>query len=81
MTEASQEFHREAHSRSLVKAVTWRITGSVDTFILSWIITGDVKIAGAISAVEVVTKIILFYLHERIWGKIKWGKHPSVQGD
>ena len=65
---------REAHTRSLVKAVSWRITGSIDTFILSWLITGDVKIAGTISAVEIVTKIGLFYAHERIWGKIRWGK-------
>ena len=69
---------RDAHSRSFAKAVSWRITGSIDTFILSWIITGDAKIAGAISAVEVVTKIILFYFHERIWAKIHWGKPKTV---
>jgi uncharacterized membrane protein len=64
----------EAHRRSLAKAVSWRATGSIDTFILSWLITGNVKIAGSISAVEVVTKIMLFYFHERIWAWIPWGK-------
>ena len=68
----------EAHRRSLVKAVSWRVTGSIDTFILSWIITGNPMIAGTISAVEVVTKIGLFYLHERAWAKISWGKVRDV---
>lgn len=65
---------RDAHSRSLTKAVTWRITGSIDTFILSWIITGSVKFAGSIASVEMVTKIVLFYLHERAWHLIPWGR-------
>lgn len=68
---------RDAHSRSLVKAISWRITGSIDTFILSWIVTGNVKIAGTISAIEVVTKVGLFYVHERVWQKIRWGKTPQ----
>ena len=75
MAPAPAEKHsRDAHSRSFAKAVSWRITGSIDTFILSWLITGDVKIAGTISAVEVLTKIILFYAHERVWAKVRWGK-------
>jgi uncharacterized membrane protein len=65
---------REAHSRSFFKAVSWRITGSVDTFVLSYIITGNAKIAGSIATVEVITKIILYYLHERVWGIIPWGR-------
>jgi uncharacterized membrane protein len=62
----------DAHRRSLAKAVSWRVTGSIDTFILSWLITGNVKIAGSISLVEIVTKILLFYFHERIWAWIPW---------
>jgi uncharacterized membrane protein len=65
---------REAHTRSFVKAVTWRLTGSIDTFILSLLVTGNIKMAGAISALELMTKIFLYYTHERIWGKIPWGK-------
>ena len=61
----------ESHTRSFLKAVSWRTLGTVDTFILSWIITGRVDIAAAIGGVEVITKIALFYLHERIWTKIK----------
>jgi uncharacterized membrane protein len=69
---------KDAHSRSLAKAVTWRLTGSIDTFILSFLITGSIKIAGSISAVEVVTKILLFYFHERVWALIPWGRRKPA---
>mgnify|MGYP000356027528 CR=1 FL=1 len=65
---------QEAHRRSLTKAITWRITGSVDTFLISWLVTGNPVVAVTISAIEIVTKIFLYYLHERVWGKIRWGK-------
>ena len=64
---------REAHGRSLAKAVSWRITGTVDTFIISFIVTGKATIAGSIAAVELLTKIGLYYFHERIWAVIPWG--------
>jgi uncharacterized membrane protein len=64
---------REAHSRSLVKAATWRLLGSIDTFILSWLFTGNVKAAGAIASTEMLTKMVLYYLHERAWSSIGWG--------
>lgn len=64
---------REAHSRSMVKAISWRIVGSVDTFLLSWFFTGSIKAAGAIASTEVVTKMVLYYMHERAWSSVKWG--------
>ena len=64
---------REAHGRSLAKAVSWRITGTIDTFIISYIVTGKATIAGSIAAVELMTKIALYYFHERIWAVIPWG--------
>ncbi len=70
--------NKDAHARSVAKAVTWRVTGSIDTFILSLLITGNLKIAGSISAVEVVTKILLFYFHERAWSLIAWGKRKPI---
>ena len=60
--------------RSILKTITWRITASLDTFIIAWIITGDWKIGGSIAGIEVITKMIIYYFHERIWNKIKWGK-------
>jgi len=64
---------REAHSRSLAKAVSWRVLGSIDTFLLSWLFTGSPKAAGAIAITEVLTKMVLYYLHERAWSSVKWG--------
>lgn len=55
--------------RHVLKTVTWRIIGTLDTMILSWIITGSLKIGVAIGGVEVVTKMVLYYLHERAWYK------------
>jgi uncharacterized membrane protein len=66
---------REAHSRSLLKAVSWRITGTLDTFIISFIVTGRATIAGSIAATELLTKVALYYGHERAWSAIHWGRH------
>jgi uncharacterized membrane protein len=71
---------REAHTRSVAKAVSWRITGSIDTFVLSWIITGSIHFAGSIATVEMLTKIVLYYLHERAWHFVPWGRgHRLVE--
>jgi uncharacterized membrane protein len=64
----------EKHYRSVTKAVSWRIAGSIDTLIISFLITGKLKWAFTISGVELFTKVFLYYVHERIWQKIKWGK-------
>jgi uncharacterized membrane protein len=64
----------EAHTRSLIKAISWRITGSIDTFVISLIVTGKIGLAGTIASVEVVTKIALYYFHERVWAIIPWGR-------
>lgn len=64
----------EAHKRSFIKAVSWRITGSIDTFVVSLLITGKVGVAGSIASVEVITKILLYYFHERVWAIVPWGR-------
>ena len=64
----------EAHTRSFLKAVSWRATGSIDTFVISLFVTGKFGLAGTIAGVEVVTKIALYYFHERVWAIIPWGK-------
>jgi uncharacterized membrane protein len=65
---------KDAHRRSLAKAFSWRVTGSIDTFLISWVVTGQPVVAATISAVEVFTKVFLFYMHERAWGRIRWGQ-------
>ncbi len=60
--------------RSALKAITWRIIGTIDTFVLSWFITKEPVTAGAIASFEVLTKTILYYLHERGWNRVGWGR-------
>ncbi|WP_284053724.1 DUF2061 domain-containing protein [Stakelama marina] len=69
----------ESHPRSMVKAVSWRILGSIDTFVLSWLFSGNPTIAVSIAGTEVFTKILLFYFHERIWALVHWG-HIMPEG-
>jgi uncharacterized membrane protein len=65
---------REAHRRSLTKAITWRLTGSLDTFVISFILTGHLGVASSIAVTELLTKIVLYYLHERAWSAVPWGR-------
>lgn len=62
-----------SHKRHIAKAITWRCIGTIDTFLLSWLITGDPLIGLQIGLAEVVTKMVLYYLHERLWFKINLG--------
>ncbi len=64
----------ETHYRSVVKAVSWRATGTLDTMAVSFLVTGRLKLALSIGFVELFTKIGLYYLHERVWGKIRFGR-------
>ena len=58
-----------AKKRHLAKAISWRVIGTLDTMLLGWIISGDPMVGVKIGAVELVTKIILYYGHERAWYK------------
>ncbi|WMJ71819.1 DUF2061 domain-containing protein [Cytophagaceae bacterium ABcell3] len=58
---------KESHRRSVIKGISWRALGTIDTIVISFLISGKLSYAVSIGAVEVVTKIFLFYFHERIW--------------
>ncbi|MFM2043852.1 MAG: hypothetical protein RLY86_2428 [Pseudomonadota bacterium] len=60
----------KSHLGSLAKAVSWRVTAGIDTFLISWLVTGSAKGAGAIALMELFTKIGLFWAHERAWIRI-----------
>lgn len=60
--------------RSVIKSISWRCVGTIDTIIISWIITGKVSMALTIGSIEFITKMVLYFFHERIWNFIKWGK-------
>ena len=65
--------------RSFVKGISWRLTGTLDTMVISYFVTGNPMTALKIGAVEIFTKLALYYVHERVWQKVKWGqpKNPS----
>ena len=56
-----------SRKRSAFKTMTWRILATTDTFVLSFFITGNLVFAGSIASVEVLTKLVLYYWHERLW--------------
>jgi len=63
--------------RHILKAITWRVVGTIDTVLLGWLITGNLELGLKIGGVEVVTKMVLYYVHERIWYKyIRLGNKP-----
>jgi uncharacterized membrane protein len=63
----------DAPRRSLVKTVSWRITGSSATFLIAYALTGNFAVAGVIGFTQMITNTVLYYVHERVWNKIKWG--------
>lgn len=67
-------FAPNSHLRSLAKAVSWRVLGSADTFLLSLIFTGSGRYAVSIASAEALTKIALYYVHERVWRRVRWGR-------
>lgn len=69
-----QKVDKEAPVRSIAKAITWRIIGTIDTTMLGWLISGSFATGLKIGGLEVLTKMFLYYLHERAWTNIKWGK-------
>ncbi|MCF6182987.1 DUF2061 domain-containing protein [Lutibacter sp.] len=64
----------ETPIRSILKSISWRVVGTIDTVLISWLVIGDISLAFAIGSVELITKMILYFFHERMWNKIKWGK-------
>ena len=69
----------DSHARALTKGVTWRAVGTADTFLWSWLITHEPMSAGAIASTEVLTKIVLYYVHERLWRLIRWAPNGHVR--
>lgn len=56
--------------KSFMKSISWRIVGTIDTMIISYFITGRMTLAISIGSIEVITKTILYYFHERLWAHI-----------
>jgi uncharacterized membrane protein len=71
----------DKHYRSLIKAVSWRLTGSVDTMVISFLVTGKWTFALTITGVELFTKVFLYYVHERVWEKLSFGRVKPAAKD
>ncbi|MFY9243236.1 MAG: DUF2061 domain-containing protein [Polaribacter sp.] len=75
---ANQSFEEDLSSekpvRSIAKALSWRVVGTLDTLIVSYFLTGKISLAASIASIDFLTKLILYFFHERIWNTIKWGK-------
>jgi len=56
--------------KSFMKSVSWRVVGTIDTMIISYVITGELTLAVSIGSAEVITKTVLYYFHERLWAHI-----------
>ena len=71
----------EKHYRSVIKAISWRTVGTIDTMIVSYFITGNLVMAVSIGSIEVVTKMFLYYFHERAWNATSFGRIKVVEND
>ena len=69
----------EKRYRSIVKAFSWRVTGTLDTVLISYLITRKFDMALSIGFVELFTKMFLYYFHERIWNRLTFGLGPNKQ--
>ncbi|PHS57315.1 MAG: hypothetical protein COB17_06900 [Sulfurimonas sp.] len=65
---------KEKAYRSIVKTISWRTLGTIDTIAISYFITSSLTMAASIGSIEVVTKMILYYFHERGWNQIQLGR-------
>lgn len=70
----ARHFAYHGQGRSVLKAVSWRFFGALDTFLISLLVTGHMAVSGSIGGAELVTKLFLYYLHERLWVHVQWGR-------
>lgn len=67
--------------RSVVKTISWRTIGTLDTIFISYFITGKLALALSIGGIEVFTKMLLYFFHERTWNRIKFGRIKETATD
>ena len=70
----NSDLNSERPLRSIVKSISWRVIGTLDTVLISWLVTGEVTLALSIGSIELFTKMFLYFLHERLWNAMRWGR-------
>ena len=78
---SNNQFMSEKSYRSVVKSISWRTIGTIDTIIISFLITGKATLALSTGGVEVFTKMALYYFHERTWNRIYFGRIKKSDSD
>lgn len=68
----------DSQRRSIAKTLSWRLTGSAATFLIAWIISGSWHMASGIAVIQIVANTLLYYLHERAWNRISWGRRDTA---
>lgn len=68
---------RSTVKRHIAKTITWRVVGTLDTILLGWLLTGDISTGVSIGVVEFATKMVLYFIHERIWFKVRVFREAS----
>ena len=61
--------------RSLVKTILYRILGTIETFLVVWIMGGSVEMASMAAIILMIVKLLMYYLYERVWNFIDWGRN------
>jgi len=64
---------KEYQSRSVVKALSHRVFGTATTIVIVLVFTGDFALSAGVGGVEILAKLLVFFLHERLWAHIPWG--------
>jgi uncharacterized membrane protein len=64
--------HWSSRKIHVFKTITWRCLGTLDTIVLSWFISGSWQLGLQLGGIEIITKMILYYMHERVWFLVKW---------
>lgn len=71
----------ETRKRSIAKTISFRIIATLTTMMLVYIFTKDIKIVGLIGILDIVLKLIIYYIHERVWSKIHWGIEINLKSN
>jgi uncharacterized membrane protein len=73
-TTHTQSLNQDKLTRSFIKSLCWRFIGTIDTILISYFVTGEIDFALSIGMIELITKMGLYVLHERLWNRVSWGK-------
>jgi uncharacterized membrane protein len=71
----------EKSSRSIVKTISWRMLGTIDTILISWVVVGNLDLAVTIGGIELFTKMVLYFFHERAWNRSSFGRVKELPAE